>query len=151
MKRCGCCGEVKPVSEFHKSRNKPGGLSNRCKNCQSELRRKWQKDNAEAISKVNAAYHSLNRKADNARVRMRSKEFLKRSRKAEIRKLEEFYRNRPEGHHVDHVIPLVGKVNGEHVVCGLHVLANLQYLPAHDNDSKGSKVQFSQVNELTGV
>ena len=48
------------------------------------------------------------------------------------------YKNRPEGHHVDHIIPLKGidKVTGQHVVCGLHVPWNLQYMPSSDNITK---------------
>ena len=42
-----------------------------------------------------------------------------------------FYHNRPEGHHIDHIIPLKGDL-----VCGLHVSENLQYLPIPENLAK---------------
>lgn len=49
--------------------------------------------------------------------------------------LNEFISNCPDGHHVDHIIPLRGKL-----VWGLNIPENLQYLPAQENLSKGNKV-----------
>ena len=52
---------------------------------------------------------------------------------ADLEALETFYTNCPEGLHVDHIVPLKGTL-----VSGFHVLYNLQYLPALDNQSKGN-------------
>lgn len=49
----------------------------------------------------------------------------------DAKKTREFYRNRPKGMHVDHMVPLVSDF-----VCGLHWHGNLQYLTISENSSK---------------
>jgi len=45
--------------------------------------------------------------------------------------LKDFYANCPDGHEVDHIIPLAGKC-----AQGIHTLKNLQYLPKVENAIK---------------
>lgn len=61
-------------------------------------------------------------------IRRRALQLSRIPKWANIDKIKEIYKNRPEGCHVDHIIPLQGKN-----VCGLHVETNLQYLSIADN------------------
>ena len=54
---------------------------------------------------------------------------------ADLGKMNEFYRNCPPGHEVDHIVPLQGRE-----VRGLHVEANLQYLPRQQNRAKSNRL-----------
>jgi hypothetical protein len=56
----------------------------------------------------------------------------------ERKEIKLFYLACPEGFHVDHIIPR----NGDSI-SGLHVLNNLQYLPAQENRLKGNKESHS--------
>lgn len=52
---------------------------------------------------------------------------------ADLDAIREIYENVPEGHEVDHIIPLQGRN-----VCGLHCENNLQYLTAEENRRKSN-------------
>jgi len=78
--------------------------------------------------------HGLSRTKGYARYHSRLREIAEirqRPKWADLKKIMEIYVNRPEGYHVDHIIPLRGKT-----VSGLHVESNLQYLPALENMKK---------------
>jgi hypothetical protein len=59
--------------------------------------------------------------------------------KEELKQIEQFYINCPPDHEIDHIVPLQGKL-----VSGLHVLANLQYLPISENRSKHNKFPYNK-------
>lgn len=69
--------------------------------------------------------------------RYRSRRRTKRAtpKWADLKVIDSFLMTRPDGYHLDHIIPLRGKR-----VCGLHVLENLQFIPAEENKNKSNKV-----------
>ncbi len=54
---------------------------------------------------------------------------------ANMKEIDDFYLLRPPGFELDHIIPIRGKT-----VSGLHVLENLQFIPAPINRAKSNKV-----------
>lgn len=93
-----------------------------------EVAREWRQNN-----KQRAVWYATTRRAAK----------LQRTPKwADGAAIEAFYLACPPGHHVDHVIPLRGKL-----VSGLHVVNNLQYLTDKANMSKGNKFDPETLNE----
>lgn len=66
----------------------------------------------------------------------RARKLLATPKWSERQQIKNFYKACPDGYHVDHIVPLQGAI-----VSGLHVLANLQYLPAAINISKGNRYE----------
>jgi len=121
QKYCNTCGEIQDKTNFFNNKSRPDGLDSICKSC-VKIRDKSKIRDYKAEYKANAAYYK-------AKAASRHSAKLKRTPSwANISKIKEIYSKCPEGYHVDHIIPLSGKI-----VSGLHVETNLQYLTAHEN------------------
>lgn len=87
-------------------------------------------------------YNAKTKKARSAREAVRRVKKLYGSSSGNTEKILLFYKNRPVGFEVDHIIPLKHKN-----VCGLHVEWNLQYLTESENARKSNKFDGSVNNE----
>lgn len=130
-KHCRVCDRILPFSRFHKDRNASSlGINSNCKDCISES----QKGGYDRyIGAHQASYERNYGKIRERQNRYKGERSLRTPPWSETSLIVKFYEACPEGYHVDHVIPLKGVL-----VSGLHVLANLQYLPAKDNLEKGN-------------
>jgi hypothetical protein len=111
---------------------------NDIENQRERSRLKW-KLNPEKVKAVNLAWAKKN--PDKVKLLNRIRNATRRlvikqqcPKWADKEKIKEIYMNRPESYHVDHIIPLRGKL-----VSGLHVSENLQYLTISENSKKRNK------------
>lgn len=97
--------------------------------------RKWRLNNLEQSKRITKRYRTEKPEVIRHLNALRKADKIRATPKwADLKAIEEFYGKCPKGYHVDHYYPLRGKT-----VSGLHVLNNLQYLPACDNIRKGNK------------
>jgi hypothetical protein len=109
---CIKCKLVFDINNFNKCNKAKIGISQYCKTCISELMKQY-----------------------GSRGKLRASIIKRRTPAwADLEAIKKFYKNRPVGYHVDHIIPLQGAY-----ICGLHVENNLQYLPASTNLIKNNK------------
>lgn len=116
LRECKDCDSIKNVEEFRPNASKIDNLNCYCKVCQMRRTKKTQ-------PKRQAQYKAAT---------------LQRIVPwTDMELISKFYKECPEGYHVDHIVPLQGAL-----VSGLHVHTNLQYLTAEDNISKHNKFEI---------
>lgn len=100
---------------------------------------KWKNENPEKVAiytKKFAEKYKKQKVANNAFYRAQKRKATpKWLTKEQLEQIAQFYKNCPEGYHVDHIVPICSDF-----VCGLHVPWNLQYLPGNENESKGDSI-----------
>lgn len=137
---CGCGTLIKDKDRYGRDKSYVTGHNTERKyDNPLQYKKEYLVRNREKHNARNRAWNKANPKKKLAQSALRRARKLKATPSwSQIDLIREFYVNCPEGFHVDHVIPLQNPD-----VCGLHVLANLQYLTAEDNLKKGNKFERS--------
>src|SRR6185437_10696741 len=118
------------------AREKAQGPTERAKKYRLAYTKEWRKRNADAVVQQIKTWRNANPDRTRAMISSRRAAKLQATPAwANKEKIAEFYFAADflsmvtgEWHHVDHVVPLVGKANSRHIVCGLHWEGNLQVL-----------------------
>ena len=137
---CKKCGSSNRMPVKRKRTDGSAYMTSKCRDCTNKYYREnrhitlnWQRKNRERWNEYLKERYTkeLGRKKNGLsakRLRERTPAW------ADKKQIAEFYKNRPEGCEVDHIIPLNGKT-----VSGLHVIENLQYLSKEKNRRKSNK------------
>lgn len=60
VKFCKYCGKWKPLSEYYRNTQRPGGLMYKCKDCSKEYNRRWREKNYEKMMERHREYYLEN-------------------------------------------------------------------------------------------
>jgi hypothetical protein len=136
-KECTICKNVLNTDQFSKDNSNKDGLQVKCKSCATTSFKLFYDINKEELSLKKKEYRKANPELDKAYNAKRKASILQASPQwANQDEINRIYKMCPEGHHVDHIVPLQNKL-----VCGLHCEFNLQHLPIKENLSKGNRFE----------
>lgn len=140
--KCTECGVILPYSSFSKNNHNPNGIDPKCKECKSLINKiNYQKEHIKSSHKKSYEKNYEKIIARNIKYKLdRANRCVTWANSSEI---VSFYKNCPEGYHVDHILPLKGIL-----VSGLHILENLQYLTAEENMQKGNRIDLDTYNQV---
>ena len=135
MKKCRICNQEKELSFFVRSKAFSSGYDTICLDCSRQKVKKWRAEGNRDCAAESLRWYKKSPGKGRAKTSRRRAKMLNATPVwADQNKIKDIYQNCPNGYHVDHIVPLQGKL-----VSGLHVPENLQYLPAKENLSKGNK------------
>lgn len=113
-KRCPKCGEIKPLTEYHRDATHKDGSGSRCKVCDAARRRAYHEAHREEDSARGRAYHEAHKEEANAWSRAyyeaHKKEIAARQaayreiHKKEIAARDRAYRKTPQGRAVNNAV-----------------------------------------------
>lgn len=134
LRRCATCDQIKDISEFVSDVSRTSGVTGYCKPCACKSTSIFKLDNPD--------YHKEYRRKNPEQHREYGATYRATKDKltpswANLEKIKEIYNNCPKGMHVDHIIPLRGRL-----VSGLHVENNLQYLTPSENFKKSNSFKI---------
>jgi len=166
-KQCSRCKSILEYTEFTKDSSTTDSFSSICKICDNTKQNRNRIVNKDAVVLGKKLYYEINKDSillkrnkyyllnKDSIIKQKKKYYQENKAKCNARgakyrasiiqampawanqeKIKQVYKERPDGYHVDHIVPLQGKL-----VCGLHCEFNLQYLPASENLSKGSRFE----------
>ncbi len=131
-RKCSRCFNYKTLDNFGVASSNNIGKRYECMECCKTVHKYYHIIHKELRNKQCREYHKRKPYLSLARnAKRRAKLIQAATSWSDFEAIAEFYRLRPVGYHVDHIIPL------QHdLVCGLHVINNLQYLTAEENLQK---------------
>lgn len=134
---CSVCKISKELKEFNKDVSEALGRSYDCRLCSRQRDKLYRAANRDKHRESKRRWRTSEkgkRSSKAMKARRRADKLRRTPKWADLNKIRSIYRECPEGHQVDHIVPLKG-----HNVSGLHVQWNLQYLTKLDNAIKGNK------------
>lgn len=146
MKICSTCKEVRDIEDFNLDHRR-NELRYSCKPCESKRHKNWRDRNKDKEYQRSLSWRKQNRGIMNAidqkrytSKKLRMPKWLSKTQQLEIQQIyitaNKLTNETGIKYHVDHIIPLQGKI-----VSGLHVSWNLQILTQQENCQKSNRYE----------